>query len=119
MQLRRWWIPVVFVAGFAFVGWLSVVAPSFVTVLVGVGWLAIGVGFAVRIARARQHRLRTGLAPAGDAAEIVQGMYLGRPDVEVVYGDDTPDPDLTLYVDDPEQDPGDLRGDAPAERTSV
>lgn len=62
------------------------------------------------VAGRRRGGLRAALAPAADATEGVQDLYLSRPRQPVVYGDDTPDPDPTLYVDAPSPDPADLRG---------
>ncbi len=114
MQVRRLWIPVVFVGACVLVGWLCVAAPQLIAVLLGAALLALVVGFAVRFARAPEHKLRAALAPAGDATEGVQDIYLGRPRHPVTYGGDTPDPDQTLFVDAQEPEPGDLRGQRPA-----
>lgn len=117
MKLRQLVVPVVVVLAFLALGFAALQMPGLYPALYVALVVAIGVGFAVRIARSRHHPIRVGLAPAGDAGELVQDLYLARPRVPVVYGDGNPDPDLTLVVDAPDQDPGDLC-DLPAERSS-
>lgn len=109
MKIRQVLLPMAFVAACLALGLLTMELPGLYFGLYVALVTVIVVGFAVRIARYRRHPVRDGLAPAGDAAEAVQDLYLARPRVPVVYGDDTPDPDLTLYVDAPQQDPADLR----------
>ena len=108
MTVRQVLVPVVFLLGALGVGLLATAVPGLYFAMAVCLYVAIAVGFAVRIARARKHRVRDGLAPAGDALEIAQDLYLSRRRYPVRYGDDTPDPDATLYVDTPEHDPADL-----------
>lgn len=109
MTVRQVLVPAVFLLGALGVGLLATEVPGLYFAMAVCLYVAIAVGFVVRIARMRKHPVREGLSPAGDAGEAMQDLYLARPRVPVVYGDETPDPDLTLYVDAPQQDPGDLR----------
>lgn len=113
VTVRQLLVPVVVVLALLGLGLAALEVPALYPALYVALGVAIAAGFAVRIARTRRHRIRVGLAPAGDAAELVQDIYLARPRVPVVYGDGTPDPDVMLVVDTPPPDPGDLR-DLPA-----
>jgi len=111
MTDRRWLVVVLLIAPSGVLAWLAAQQRSVVTWLVLGVWGVLVVGMVLRGLRpgARSHRVRTALAPAVDGLETVQGIYLGRPDVgPVAYGPDDA-PDVTLFVDTPEPDPGDLR----------
>lgn len=111
MTDRRWLVAVLLIAPFGVLAWLAAQQSSVLTWLFFGAWGVLVVAMVVRGLRpgARDHRVRTALAPAADGLETVQGIYLGRPDVgPVAYGSDDP-PDVTLYVDTPDPDPGDLR----------
>jgi|GEM_PF-6253891 len=117
MTVRQVLAPALFLVGALGVGLLTSALPGLYFAMAMCLYVAIAVGFIVRIVRSRRHRVRDGLSPAGDALEVMQDLYLSRNRVPVVYGDETPDPDATLYIDVLERDPGDLR-DLPAERPS-
>ena len=111
MADRRWLVAVLLIAPFGVLAWLAAQQSSVLTWLFFGGWAVLVVGMVLRGLRpnARGHGVRTALAPAADGLETVQGIYLGRPDVgPVAYGSDDA-PDVTLYVDTPDPDPGDLR----------
>ena len=108
---RRWLVVVLLIAPFGVLAWLAAQQSSVLTWLWLGAWAVLVVGMVLRGLRpgARGHRVRTALAPAADGLETVQGIYLGRPDVgPVAYGPDGA-PDVTLYLDTPDPDPGDLR----------
>jgi hypothetical protein len=105
----QWWVPLAFIVPPAVLAWLNVVQSPVVQWVVYGGYGLVVIGLGVRALRADDHRLRSGLSPAGDGFEEVQGIYLGRPHLgPVEYGPD--DADLTLVVDRAEPDPGDLTG---------
>jgi len=111
MTDRRWLVAVLLIAPFGVLAWLAAQQSSVLTWLFFGGWAVLVVGMVLRGLRpnSRGHGVRTALAPAADGLETVQGIYLGRPDVgPVAYGPDDA-PDVTLYVDTPDPDPGDLR----------
>jgi len=108
---RRWLVVFLLIAPFGVLAWLAAQQSSVVTWLFFGAWGVLIVGMVLRGLRpgSRGHRVRTALAPAADGLEAFQGIYLGRPDVgPVAYGSDDA-PDVTLHVDTPDPDPGDLR----------
>ena len=111
MTDRHWLVVVLLIAPFGVLAWLAAQQSSILPWLILGAWAVLVVGMVLRGLRpgARGHRVRTALAPAADGLETVQGIYLGRPDVgPVAYGPDGA-PDVTLYLDTPDPDPGDLR----------
>jgi hypothetical protein len=115
MRTRGWWVALALIGPLAVLAWLAAMGSPAVFWVVLLFWAVIVVGVVVRVFRgARRGGLRGGLGPVADGLDLAQDIYLSRPRPPVTYGADTPDPDLTLYVDAEEEDPGDLRGPTPA-----